>query len=184
MLGPVLVWRKHWSVSNCSRQQGRTSVWTAHAALCLLYTYKNSAKHAKKILQSYEISATGAVFLEAPESVEEMRAFCAAAPNTPKMANIIEGGRTPALPPAELDKLGFKFAIYSVTLLSAAVGAMNRALADLRAGRPAAGVIPFGELCETVGFGHYTAEATRYALDPPPPPAQLSPLSPVRRRPS
>jgi 2-methylisocitrate lyase-like PEP mutase family enzyme len=122
--------------------------------------------------------------MEAPESVEEMRAFCAAAPNTPKMANIIEGGRTPALPPSDLAAVGFAFSIFSVTLLSAAVGAMNRALADLRAGRPAADVVPFPSLCAAVGFPEYNAEADRYALEPPPPPAQparaLSPVRPAR----
>lgn len=106
------------------------------------------------------------VFLEAPESVEEMRAFCQAAPNTPKLANMLEGGKTPMLPPAELEKLGFKIAAYPLTLLSAAVGAMDNALADLKAGRPATGVLPFPVLRERVGFEEYYAEEERYAAGP------------------
>ena len=103
--------------------------------------------------------------MEAPESIEEMRAFCNAAPNTPKMANMIEGGKTPILPPAELDRLGFKLAFYSVTLLSSAVAAMNRALADLKACRPVAGLLPFTELCAEVGFGEYYVDDERYDID-------------------
>jgi hypothetical protein len=124
--------------------------------------------------------------MEAPESIEEMRAFCNAAPNTPKMANMIEGGKTPILSPAELERLGFKLAVYSVTLLSSAVAAMNRALADLKACRPVAGLLPFSELCCEVGFPEYYVDDERYALDdkeqvpppltPHPPPSHSAPI--------
>ena len=41
----------------------------------------------------------------------EMRAICAAIP-APTLANMVEGGRTPILPQAELAEIGYKIAIY------------------------------------------------------------------------
>jgi len=57
-----------------------------------------------------------------------MQEFCNAAPNTPKLANMLEGGSTPILPPKELEAMGFKIAAYPLTLMSTAVNAMNRLL--------------------------------------------------------
>lgn len=102
-------------------------------------------------------------FLEAPTSPEEMRRY-GAIPGY-KLANMLEGGKTPILPPAELGALGFSLAAYPLTLLSAATAAMRGALADLGDGRPAAGLLPFGDLCETVGFAEYEATAARYGGD-------------------
>ena len=46
-------------------------------------------------------------FLEAPRSIEEMKQYCSEV-RGPKLANMLEGGDTPILPPAELYKLGKK----------------------------------------------------------------------------
>jgi 2-methylisocitrate lyase-like PEP mutase family enzyme len=102
------------------------------------------------------------VFLEAPASVREMRAFCAAT-ELPALANMLEEGRTPLLPPKELESIGFKIAAYPLTLLNAAIGAMQRALASLARGKPAKLELGFSELCSLVGFDDYFAEERRYA---------------------
>src|SRR5262249_13987565 len=60
------------------------------------------------------------VFLEAPESDTEMRAFCSAVAR-PCMANMVIGGKTPVLPPAQLQAIGYKIAAYPLVLLSAAI---------------------------------------------------------------
>ena len=86
-------------------------------------------------IRLFEEAGADIVFLEAPESIEEMKMHCQAAPSTPKLANMLEGGKTPVLPPAELDALGYKIAAYPLTLLSSAVAAMNGALDDLKHGR-------------------------------------------------
>eukprot|EP00290_Baffinella_frigidus_P002825 CAMPEP_0180173338 /NCGR_PEP_ID=MMETSP0986-20121125/35525_1 /TAXON_ID=697907 /ORGANISM="non described non described, Strain CCMP2293" /LENGTH=347 /DNA_ID=CAMNT_0022125525 /DNA_START=25 /DNA_END=1068 /DNA_ORIENTATION=- len=102
------------------------------------------------------------VFMEAPQSIEEMRAACQAAPNTPHLANMLEGGKTPILPPAQLQELGFGIAAYPLTLLSASISAMNTALDDLKAGRDASNILEFSELRDIVGFNDYYAEEERY----------------------
>ncbi len=51
------------------------------------------------------------LFIESPESIEEMRRICEAF-DLPLVANMVEGGRTPVLSRAELEDLGFKLAIF------------------------------------------------------------------------
>jgi 2-methylisocitrate lyase-like PEP mutase family enzyme len=100
-------------------------------------------------------------FFEAPLSEAEMERLCREIPG-PKMANLVEQGDTPLLPPARLEALGYSLAAYPLTLLSSAVRAMNQALADLASGDPAAGVLEFSELREIVGFPEYDQEQARY----------------------
>ncbi len=98
------------------------------------------------------------IFLEAPHSETEMQAFCAQVPG-PKMANMVEQGDTPLLPPAHLEEIGYKIAAYPLTLLSAAAYAMQEALAALRVGQPPQHLLDFAALRQLVGFpAYYEAE--------------------------
>lgn len=74
-----------------------------------------------------------AVFVEAPESVEELEAIAAAVPGIVKVANMVETGRTPLLSPAELHDLGFDLVVSPLTGLFAATRAVQGAFATLRA---------------------------------------------------
>lgn len=104
------------------------------------------------------------VFLEAPVDRDEMRAFCAAT-RTPALANMLEGGHTPRLAPTELEELGYKLVAYPLTLLSASIAAMQRALDELRQGVAPSRLLPFSTLRTVVGFDAYDAEAERYRAD-------------------
>lgn len=101
-------------------------------------------------------------FLEAPRSIGEMEQYCAQV-DGPKLANMLEGGRTPILPPADLEDLGYSLAAYPLTLLSTMTAAATAALEDLRQGRPVAGLTEFPRLCEQVGFEEYWAEDAAYS---------------------
>jgi 2-methylisocitrate lyase-like PEP mutase family enzyme len=105
------------------------------------------------------------VFLEAPESVEEMRAFCRGL-RVPVMANMIDHGRTPVLPPKELEAIGYKIAAYPLTLLSVAIAAMRDALVTLHGGGHPAPPIDFETVRAVAGFPEYYAEEERYARPP------------------
>jgi len=100
-------------------------------------------------------------FLEAPLNEAEMRRYCAMV-DGPTMANLIEGGRTPLLPPAQLEAIGYKIAVYPLTLINVSIQAMRAALRDLRAGRPATAAMDFEALKSAVGFPEYYAEEARY----------------------
>ncbi len=103
-------------------------------------------------------------FFEAPHSEAEMERLCREIPG-PKMANMVEQGDTPLLPPARLEALGYSIAAYPLTLLSSAIRAMNLALAELSAGAPASQILDFEELREAVGFPDYDREQERYRHD-------------------
>ena len=102
-------------------------------------------------------------FLEAPTSETEMRRYCTEV-DGPKMANLIEGGKTPLLPPARLDEIGYAIAVYPLTLLNVSIQAMRSALTDLRSGRRAAAAMEFDELKQAVGFPDYYADEARYKV--------------------
>ena len=72
-----------------------------------------------------------AIFVEAPESVDEMKAIAEATPGCVRVANMIEGGRTPLRTPAELHELGFDLIVSPLTGLLAATRQMQLAYATL-----------------------------------------------------
>jgi 2-methylisocitrate lyase-like PEP mutase family enzyme len=104
-------------------------------------------------------------FLEAPQSVEEMEAYCTAVPGH-KMANMLANGLTPELPPERLAALGFTIAAYPLDLLNASIAAYERTLSAIRAGGPvgAADSLPFAHTQAVVGFKEYWAEEAKYGI--------------------
>jgi 2-methylisocitrate lyase-like PEP mutase family enzyme len=102
-------------------------------------------------------------FLEAPTSEPEMRRYCQEV-DGPKMANMIEGGKTPLLPVSRLASIGYKIAVYPLTLLNVSIQSMRAGLAQLARGEPAAAAMDFQALKQAVGFPEYYAEEARYKL--------------------
>ncbi len=102
------------------------------------------------------------VFVEAPRSESEMRRCCREVPG-PQLANMLEQGATPLLPPERLQDMGYKIAAYPLTLLSSAARAMREALAELKAGRHPERLLSFAELKTVVGFDDYYAQEAHYA---------------------
>jgi len=99
-------------------------------------------------------------FLEAPLSEDEMRRYCAEVPGR-KMVNLIESGKTPLLPLPHLEAIGYKIAVYPLTLLNVSIKAMRAALAHIQRGE-AAEVLDFQEVQAAVGFPDYYAGEERY----------------------
>ena len=100
-------------------------------------------------------------FLEAPVSEDEMRRDCTEVPG-PKMANLIEGGKTPLLSPAQLEAIGYTIAVYPLTMLNVSIRAMREALGQLKSGQRASAAMDFESLKSAVGFHAYYAEEARY----------------------
>ena len=97
------------------------------------------------------------LFIESPESEEEMarigRHF-----DVPLLANMADGGRTPILPKARLEALGYRMAVFPVTGLLASIKAMEHVYGVLKekgsSDTLAAELITFDHLCRLVGFEH------------------------------
>lgn len=103
-------------------------------------------------------------FLEAPLGPEEMRRYCDAVEG-PKMANLIEGGKTPLLSRDELAAIGYQIAVFPLTLLNVSIVAMRQALTHLRQGERAPAAMDFEALKAAVGFPEYFAEEARYKTE-------------------
>jgi len=73
-----------------------------------------------------------AVFVEAPESLEELERIAAALPGVVRVANMVETGKTPLLTPAELHDLGFDLIVSPLSGLFSATKALRDTLALLR----------------------------------------------------
>lgn len=113
--------------------------------------------------ERYVRAGADGLFIEAPTSLEEMskigRAF-----DVPQMANMLEGGRTPILKPAELEEMGFRIAIYGISLLMHAVRAMQGVLTDLAKGEVgfSGGGVGFEEFKSIVEFERWSAIEDKY----------------------
>jgi 2-methylisocitrate lyase-like PEP mutase family enzyme len=83
-----------------------------------------------------------------------METFCRQVPG-PKMANMLEEGVTPVLPPETLRDIGYRIAAYPLTLLNSAAYAMREALEDLKAGRTPQRRVDFETIRGIVGFEDY-----------------------------
>ncbi|MBM3481713.1 MAG: oxaloacetate decarboxylase [Alphaproteobacteria bacterium] len=81
---------------------------------------------------AYIEAGADATFVEAPESRDEL-AQIARTLSVPQLANMVFGGRTPALSQAELAGLGFGLVLYANAALQAAVKAMQEVLSALKA---------------------------------------------------
>jgi methylisocitrate lyase len=104
-----------------------------------------------------------AIFIEAPESVAELAEIAAATPGAVRVANMVEGGRTPLMTPAELHDLGYDLIVTPLTGLFAATRALQEAFAllaregTLRAHRD--------RLVDFAAFGAVTELAAHRALE-------------------
>ena len=72
-----------------------------------------------------------AIFIEAPESVAELEQIARAIPG-PKVANMVEHGKTPRLAPAELHQLGFDLIVTPLAGLLSSAKALEETYTLLR----------------------------------------------------
>lgn len=118
-------------------------------------------------MQAFADIGADILFLEAPRDEREMTLFCERLPG-PKLANMLEEGLTPLLPPARLEQIGFKIAAYPLTLLNCAVFAMQKALRELKQGNTPRERVDFATIREIVGFPEYDRLLDDYAQRFPP----------------
>jgi 2-methylisocitrate lyase-like PEP mutase family enzyme len=114
----------------------------------------------------YREAGADVLFVEAPESEDEVVAVAEAFPDTPLLFNAIEGGRTPLLELDRLHELGFRLILWPLTALFAAARAVQEALARLHAqGAPAGdGALPFDAFTDAVGLPEVQRLEARFAV--------------------
>jgi methylisocitrate lyase len=97
----------------------------------------NGLDDAVRRAETYLKAGADGVYLEGPTDLKQLRAIGRAFKGEPLATSILErGGQTPWLPPDEFYSLGFNMLLYPTTLLFRQTKAIQRALADLKAGKP------------------------------------------------
>ena len=105
--------------------------------------------------EAYLEAGADILFVESPESIDEMekigRTF-----DVPLIANMVEGGRTPVLARAELERIGYRMAIFPTLGFLAAGAAMQGAYRHLKEHGSSTNVdvplYPFKQFGEMMGF--------------------------------
>jgi len=113
--------------------------------------------------ERYLRAGADGLFIEAPVSVEEL-ALVGRSFDAPLLANMLEGGRTPILRPAELEELGFRMVIYGISLLLRIAKTMQEALKDIRSGELAllGSGVSFEEYKSLIGLPRWSRVETDY----------------------
>jgi 2-methylisocitrate lyase-like PEP mutase family enzyme len=111
---------------------------------------------------AYREAGADALFIEAPQSLQELREIGHRLP-PPLVANMVEGGVTPQLPAAELAALGFQLIVHPLSGLLAAAKSLQEVYATLRrdgdSGAAGERLLSFDAFNELIGLEE------KYALD-------------------
>jgi 2-methylisocitrate lyase-like PEP mutase family enzyme len=114
----------------------------------------------------YARAGADVLFVESPESEEEMARICRSF-DLPCLANMVEGGRTPVVSRARLIELGYRIAIFPAAGFLAAAAALTAIYADLQATGSTTGsnvpLMPFAEMNRLMDFEHVWDFDRRYA---------------------
>ena len=113
--------------------------------------------------ETYLRAGADVLFVESPESPEEMRKICETFKGVPLLANMVEGGRTPLVDQKTLREIGYRIAIYPALGFLAMGAVLERAYTDLKSGRPASvPLYEFRKFSELMGFDWVAEFDRRY----------------------
>ena len=118
--------------------------------------------------QAYQEAGADVIFVEAPRSLEQMRAIVATlGDRVPLLANMVEGGHTPLRSAAELSEIGFRIVIFPGGVVRALAHTAERyyaSLAQHQSNQPfQEHMHDFDSLNEVIGTKALLAESERYA---------------------
>ena len=105
--------------------------------------------------EAYARAGADIIFIESPETPEELEKIGKSF-DKPLLVNIVEGGRTPQLTPAELEALGFSLAIYPASGFLAVTHALEHVYTQIQALKGTNGeqdaMYSFAKMCDLMGF--------------------------------
>jgi 2-methylisocitrate lyase-like PEP mutase family enzyme len=113
-------------------------------------------REAIRRARAYVEAGADMLFVESPESEEEMIAIGRELGDKPLIANMVEGGRTPMLSNARLAEIGYALAIYPVAGLLSAAAALETVYRQIRDTGSSLGssapLYSFAEMNRLMGF--------------------------------
>ncbi|MGH3261860.1 MAG: isocitrate lyase/PEP mutase family protein, partial [Trebonia sp.] len=98
----------------------------------------------------YRDAGADALFIEAPQSTDEIEAIARLFADVPLLFNYAEGGKTPPVTHEFLRSLGFRIVIFPISTLLVATAAMRSVLAQIKADGT-----PIGALGSMLGFSEF-----------------------------
>src|ERR1700730_2172503 len=108
------------------------------------------------------------LFVESPESHEELRRVAETFKGATLLANMVEGGRTPYLPTSELAALGLQIALYPGSAFLTAAGALQLVYRNLKTAGTGTGskapMLSFADMNTLMGFPAVHAFERSYGL--------------------
>lgn len=114
----------------------------------------------------YRDAGADVLFIEAPQSLDQMRAICAAFPDTPLLANMVEGGRTPIQTREQLSAMGFRLVIAPGSMVRAHAFMAQEFLRQLHANGTTAlfrdRMLDFAEINALLGLPELMDDGARY----------------------
>lgn len=117
--------------------------------------------------KAYERAGADIIFVESPESVEEMKKITASF-KVPVIANMVEGGRTPLLPARELEKLGYDLVIFPTASTYIVAQAMKNLMQELMKTGTTENLIPemipFSEFNELIGLSEIRELEAKFVM--------------------
>lgn len=114
---------------------------------------------------AFEEAGADIIFIEAPESIEEMKTICKEI-KQPSLLNMVDGRATPVMSKAQIEDLGYRMAIFPCTGFLAATEAMRRSYAVIANEGSSLNVdvplCPFDEFVQIMGFDEARAFDERW----------------------
>lgn len=105
--------------------------------------------------KAYEDAGADVIFVESPESIDEMYKLNEEL-TKPTLANMVEGGRTPLVPNEKLKEIGYSLVIYPTASIFIAANSMLQLMSHLKENGSTAGLIDqmisFQEFNDLVGL--------------------------------
>ncbi len=115
----------------------------------------------------YREAGADALFVEAPQSTDEIEAIARTFSDVPLLFNYAEGGKTPAVTHTFLRELGFRLVIFPLTMLLVATESIRSALARIRADGSPIELVPsllsFEDFLEFIGMAEIRKLEQRFA---------------------
>ncbi|MCM3388942.1 oxaloacetate decarboxylase [Ureibacillus chungkukjangi] len=92
----------------------------------------NGIEDAIDRANAYKEAGADVLFVEAPTTIEQLKAITASVPNVPHILNMVEGGKTPLVSLKEAEELGFHIMLCANTVLRSAIKGIRESLSVLK----------------------------------------------------
>lgn len=92
----------------------------------------NGIEDAIERANAYKEAGADVLFVEAPTSIQQLKAITAGIPDIPHIINMVEGGKTPLVSLKEAEELGFHIMLCANTILRSAIKGIRDSLTVLK----------------------------------------------------